>query len=66
MGLVSFVLPRTGKKGAPGHDDLATRDKRDPLARAQDGPQALEPAREDVHRELAAAFLLLDEERKAG
>lgn len=64
------VRVRKGKKGgsaknAPRHQNLSARDERDVAPLPQDGPQALEPPREDVHRQLPSALLLLDEERDA-
>lgn len=51
---------------APSEEHLSTGDKRHPLPPPQDRPHALEPAREDVHRQLASALAFLEEEREAG
>lgn len=53
------------EESVPRQEHLAAWNERDVGPPPQDGPEGLESAREDVHRQLAATLLLLDKEGEA-
>lgn len=62
ISLCALVFGSKTERNLPRHENLTTGDEGNVGLATEDRPQALESPREDVHRELSATLLLLDEE----